>query len=86
MTIDVGVFFALRTLHDGFKIAPLEVGESFYKDVWGDTYVLDGKSFFYHNWYGTRFMNGDAVIDGRTKEDMLAAKKNLFDQIYGTHE
>lgn len=92
MTIDVGVFFALRTLHDGFAISPLEVGAPFYTGedgkncTFGDTYTLDGKPFFYHHWYGTRFANGEDSIDGIAKADILASKANLFEKIYGTRK
>lgn len=81
MTIDVGVFFALRTLHDGYKAKRIEVGDSVYKNVWGDSYYINNKPYFYHNWYGTRFMAGDEVIDGLRREDFLRAKDNLFKQI-----
>lgn len=80
MVIDVGVFMALRTLHDEYKIRGIEVGESVYHDVWGDTYWLAGKPMFYHNWYSSRFTTGDNEIDGRKKEDFLKAKESIFRQ------
>lgn len=83
MTIDVGVFFALRTLHDGREIIPLKVGDSAYENVWGDTYWLNGEPTFYHNWYSSRFSTGADVIDGRTKTDFETGKASLFRQVYG---
>jgi hypothetical protein len=78
-SLDVGVFFGLKTLHSGYNVAPLRVGEKYYQGVWGDTYLLNGKPTFYHNWYGSRFTGRDEV-DGRKVEDFKIAKDNLFSQ------
>lgn len=81
MALDVGIYFAMKTLHSGFKIAPLEVGKKYYEDVWGDTYFLNGKPTFYHNWYSSRF-TGRKEVDGRKVEDFKKAEANLFRQYY----
>lgn len=81
-TLDVGVTFGFRVLHDGYKVQFLPWCKTEYKDTWGEEYELKGKRTFYHNWYGTRFHERNE-IDGRKKEDMLRLKANLFKQ-YGS--
>jgi hypothetical protein len=80
MSLDVGVYFAMKTLHSGFRIMPLQVRDNIYQDVWGDTYYLKSQPTFYHNWYSARFMTGHNVIDGRRIEDFKRCKDNLFKQ------
>lgn len=77
--LDVGIYFALKTIHSGYGIAPLKVGEKIYNGVWGDTYYLNEKPTFYHNWYSSRFTGRDEV-DGRKVDDFKIGKYNLFKQ------
>ena len=80
-TLDVGVTFGFRVLHDGFKVQFLPYEKTEFKDVNGEEYSLNGVRTFYHNWYGTRFYDTDEV-DGRKKEDILKLKDNLFKQVW----
>lgn len=80
-SLDVGVTFGFRVLHDGYKVQFLPWCKTEYKDTWGEEYSLNGKRTFYHNWYGTRF-HGQGEVDGRKREDMERLKKSLFKQYY----
>lgn len=81
-TIDCGVYFAMAAEQKGFKVKTLKCAKTEFKDVWGNEYLLNGKRFVYHNWYGTRFCGGKyREIDGRKYTDYLEAKISLLKQI-----
>lgn len=89
MTLDVGVFAAIRALHDGYKVVGMPYGDYPYgkekssaPHVSGDTYYLAGQPTFYHNFYGARFSDGARSIDGISREDHENGKKALFDAFY----
>jgi len=82
-TLDAGVYLAMKAMHDhGEKsVYPLDVGPKYYDGAWGDTYHLNHKPTFYHNWYGTRFADGQPELDGFKRETIMEAKRKLFEQV-----
>lgn len=85
---DVGLhaYFKTLTKYGDKSIFKLPSRKTEFKDVLGNEYLLNGKRFVYHNWYGTRWYNvyGKRVHDkiDRVDWEMFKQKKdNLFKQI-----
>jgi len=77
--LDVGIFLYFKTLHSGYKVTKLPVGEKAFTNTWCDTYYLNGKAIASHHWYGTRFeASKHDKIDNRTREDYFNSKKIFF--------
>jgi glycosyltransferase involved in cell wall biosynthesis len=84
---DVGRKLYPDTLALGGKVEMLPVGYEgygdaagikFYAGAWGDTYYLNERPAFYHQWYSSR-MYGVTDVDGYKREDHDANARKIFD-------
>ncbi len=85
---DVGLhaYFRILTEYGDNSILKLPYKKTDYEDVLGCEYMLNGKRFLYHNWYGCRWYGPDGKrkfdkIDSITWENFLKKKINLFQQL-----
>jgi len=85
---DVGVaaYFRILTLFGDKSVLKLPAQKTEFKDVLGNEYALNGESFVYHNWYGTRWYNKEGKrvhqkIDRISWNDFKIKKDNLFNQL-----
>jgi len=75
-----------KILDLGFKVERFGPGEKIYdKEALGDEIWIKGKPTIYHHYYGSRFSelwepNKHQIVDGRTLEDHLKRKANIFSQ------